>query len=141
MKQPEHLLVIDAQGGGIGNRLIVKLKEAFPQMDITAVGANHIATMAMKKAGADQVATGENAVIVACRHADIILGPIGIIIADALLGEISPAMAAAVCQSRAKRILIPCNQCDNIIAGVTGLNMSALIQSAVEELRAICKKS
>lgn len=129
-----HILVIDAQGGGIGRQLVSSLKQALPQATVTAVGTNSAATAAMLRAGADQAATGENAVIVGCRRADLIVGPIGIVIADSLLGEITPAMAVAVGQSRAKKVLIPVNQCDNIVAGVSDLNLGRLIQSALEEI-------
>ena len=88
----------------------------------------------MLRAGATQAATGENSVIVACRRADVIIGPVGIVIADSMLGEITPAMAQAVGQSRAKRILIPVNLCDNIIVGVTDLSMTKNVQNAVEIL-------
>ena len=91
----------------------------------------------MLKAGADQGATGENSVIVACRTADIIIGPIGIVIADSMIGEISPAMALAVCQSRAKRILIPVNHCDNIVVGVSDLRLGSLIREVVERIGAL----
>lgn len=129
-----HILIVDAQGGGFGKQLVGAVKRNFPQAEITAVGTNSVATGAMLKAGADHAATGENAVIVGCRKADIIAGPIGIVIADALYGEITPAMALAVAQSNAKRILIPYNHCDNIIAGVSDLSVGRLIQSAVEEI-------
>lgn len=134
-----NILIIDAQGGGIGRQLVSAVKQAVPQATITAVGTNSTATAAMRQAGADQSATGENAVIVACRKADIIAGPIGIVIADALLGEITPAMALAVGQSPARRILIPVNHCDNIVAGVTDLSLGHLIQSALEEIRKVCR--
>ena len=78
-----------------------------PEARLTAVGTNSLAANAMRKAGAPRAATGENAVVVNCRSADIIVGPIGIVVADALLGEITPAMATAVCQSHATRVLIP----------------------------------
>lgn len=133
-----NILIIDAQGGGIGRQLVSAVKQAVPQATITAVGTNSTATAAMRKAGADQSATGENAVIVGCRKADIIAGPIGIVIADALLGEITPAMALAVGQSPARRVLIPVNHCDNIVAGVTDLSLGHLIQSALEEIRKVC---
>ena len=94
----------------------------------------------MIKAGADYAATGENAVVVNSKRADVIIGPVGIVIADALLGEITPAMAAAVGQSRAKRILIPVNHCDNIVVGVQDLNLGRLIQEAVELIAAEVKK-
>jgi len=100
-----------------------------------AVGTNSAATAAMLKAGADQAATGENAVIVAARRADIIVGPIGIVIADSMLGEITPAMANAVAQSEAKRIFIPFSHCDNIIVGAAGCSMGKLIQEAVAEIQ------
>ena len=132
-----NLLVIDAQGGGFGKQLVTAIKRDFPEIEITAVGTNSVATGAMLKAGADHAATGENAVIVGARKADIIAGPIGIVIADSLYGEITPKMALAVAQSNAKRILIPFNHCDNIIAGVSDLSVGKLIQSAVDEIRKI----
>ena len=102
-----EILVIDGQGGGLGRQLVAAVKKAVPQAVVTAIGTNSAATSAMLKAGADRAATGENAVVVGCRRADVILGPIGIVMADALLGEITPAMAQAVAQSDARRILIP----------------------------------
>lgn len=128
------ILVIDAHGGGIGKQLVSAIKKTLPQARITAVGTNSLATSAMLKAGADQAATGENAVVVGCRRADVIVGPVGIVIADAQLGEITPAMALAVGQSSAKRILIPVNHCDNIVVGVSDLSMGRLIQEAVERI-------
>ena len=89
----------------------------------------------MLKAGADNAATGENAVVVNSRKADVIVGPIGIVIADALFGEITPIMAKAVAQSSAKRILIPINHCDNIVVGVSDLNIKKLIQDVISELQ------
>lgn len=128
------ILVIDAQGGGVGKQLIAAVKQKMQDAVITAVGTNSTATAAMLKAGADYAATGENAVVVACRKADVIIGPVGIVIADALLGEITPAMAAAVARSDAKRILLPFNHCDNIIVGVTDFHVGRLVQGAVAEL-------
>lgn len=128
------ILIIDAQGGGIGKQLIAEIKKNIPGADITAVGTNTVATSAMLKAGADRAATGENAVVVNSRRADVIIGPIGIVIADAMLGEITPKMANAVAQSGAKRILIPVNHCDNIVVGVADLNIGKLIQAVIEEL-------
>ena len=131
MERRPNILVIDAQGGGIGRQLVAAIRQELPEAGITAVGANGAATAAMLKAGADRGATGENAVVVACRGADVILGPIGIVIADAMLGEITPRMAAAVAQSGAKRILIPFDHCDNIVAGVPETSMKALVKAAV----------
>ena len=132
-----NILVIDAQGGGLGRQAVAAIKQNFPDYEITAVGTNSAAATAMLKAGADHTATGENAVIVGCRRADVIVGPVGIVIADALYGEITPNMALAVGQSRAKRILIPVNHCDNLIAGVPDLTLSRLVESVVEQLRAL----
>ena len=127
-----NILVIDAQGGGVGKQLVAAIKKACPGLHITAVGTNTAATSAMLSAGADQAATGENAVVVNCRKADVIIGPIGIVIADSLLGEITPAMALAVGQSPAKRILIPFDNCDNIIVGTEQMSARKRIESAVE---------
>lgn len=131
------VLVIDAQGGGIGKQLVSAIKENIPDAIVTAVGTNSAATLAMLKAGADNAATGENAVVVNSKKADVIIGPVGIVIADALLGEITPVMAKAVAQSRAGRILIPINHCDNIVVGVRDLNIRNLIQDVIYELRKI----
>ena len=130
-----NILVIDAQGGGLGKQLITRIKKEIPDVFVTAVGTNSIATAAMLKAGADEAATGENSVITACRKAQFIVGPIGIVIADAMIGEVTPAMAVAVAQSPAKRILIPFCNCDNFIAGVNEFNTGQLIAGAVEQLK------
>ena len=119
-----NVLVIDGQGGGIGKLLVSGIKSEYPDFFVTAVGANSIATSAMLKAGADAAATGENAVCVGCRK----------VIADALLGEITPKMAAAIGQSDAKRVLVPVNHCDNIVVGVGDIPMAKLVQSAVKEI-------
>ena len=132
-----NILVIDGQGGGIGKQLVSSLKAARPSDALTAVGTNSAATSAMLKAGADAAATGENAVIVNCRTADVIIGPVGIAIADSLMGEITPAMAKAIGQSRAKRILLPLNRCNTLIAGVSDLSTSHLIQCVLHELTRI----
>lgn len=131
-----NILMIDAQGGGIGKQIITAIKKSYPSVDITAVGTNSTATANMLKAGADHAATGENAVIVGCRKADIIIGPIGIVIADSLYGEVTPKMAAAVGQSTAKRLLIPINQCDNIVLGVTSISVQDMISHILTFLSA-----
>lgn len=132
-----EILVIDAQGGGIGRQLVAAVKKAFPGDRVTAVGTNSLASSAMLKAGADLVATGENAVVVGCRRADVIMGPIGIVIADAMLGEVTPAMALAAGSSRAKRVLLPIGHCDNTVVGTKELSVSQLVQEAVECLRTV----
>ena len=134
-----RIVVIDGQGGKMGRQLAERIGAAYPQAELTCVGTNAIATAAMLKAGADRAATGENAVIVNCRYADIIVGPVGIVIADSIWGEVTPAMALAVGQSRAKRILIPVNLCDNVIVGASGIPMSKLVQSAAEAAAALLR--
>ena len=139
MERQPNILIIDAQGGGIGRLLVSAIRQELPDVSVTAVGGNSAATAAMLKAGADRGATGENATLVACRGADVIMGPIGIVIADAMLGEITPKMAAAVAQSGAKRILIPFEHCDNIVVGVRDSGMKALVKEAVAVLTGIVK--
>ena len=129
-----NILVMDAQGGGIGKQVVTAVRTRFPEVTITAVGTNAAATTAMLRAGADEGATGENAAVVCCRRADVIIGPVGIVIADAMLGEVTPRMAVAVGQSAAKRILIPVNHCANFIAGVADLSVGRLVDSVVAEL-------
>lgn len=130
----KKIVVIDGQGGGMGRQLIAAIKAAHPDLALTAIGTNAIATAAMIKAGADRAATGENAVIVACRTADVIIGPIGVVIADALLGEITPAMAAAVGRSEAQKLLLPVSTCSNIVVGVADASVGALARKTIELL-------
>lgn len=125
------ILVIDGQGGNLGARLVKLIAERFPDEELIAVGTNSAATSNMLKSGAKSAATGENAVIVNARRADIIVGPIGIVIADALMGEVTPGMAVAVGQSDAARVLIPMTRCDTMVAGVSG-NTTALLESAMD---------
>ena len=129
-----ELLIIDGQGGRLGRQLVEAVLKAHPEVTLTAVGTNSLATETMMKGGARRIATGENAVIVGARRADVILGPIGIVLADALLGEISPAMAVAVGQSRAVKILIPLNRCETLVAGVNEPGAGALIADALKKL-------
>ena len=132
-----RVLVIDGQGGGLGRQLVAAISAACPDADLTAVGTNSLAASAMLKAGAARAATGENAVLVNARRADVIVGPLGIVIADALLGEITPAMAAAVGQADAKRILIPVNHCDNYVVGIADVPVGTLVQSAAQKVKAL----
>ncbi len=130
-----NILVVDAHGGGVGKALVAGIKQNVPEAQVIAVGTNSIATTAMMKAGADKCATGENAAVVCSRNADVITGPIGIIIADALLGEITPRMALAISRADAKRVLVPMKNCGNIVAGVGNMNMAELIADAVCEIK------
>lgn len=129
------IMVIDGQGGGLGRILVSSIKEAFPKSEVLAVGTNSAATYQMMKAGADNSATGENAVIVGSRKVDLIIGPIGMVIADSLFGEITPKMALSISQSTAKRIIIPINHCDNLVAGVQDLSMNKLVESALSLIK------
>ena len=116
-----------------------RVKAAGLPLETLVVGTNAIATAAMMKAGADRGATGENPVLVACRDADIIAGPIGILMADALMGEITPAIAVAIGQSRAQKVLLPVNShCGKIVVGVRELTLSRIMDEAVEVLRELC---
>ena len=113
------VVVIDGQSGRMGQLFIER------------------AAAAMLKAGACAGATGENPILVACRTADIIVGPIGILAADALMGEITPTMAVAIGRSEAKKLLLPVNQCSNIVAGTQNMSLSRLMDEAVELLRSL----
>ena len=135
----KKVLIIDGQGGMLGKQMVEAVKKILPEAEITAVGTNPMATTSMLKAGASNGATGENAVIVGTRQADIIVGPVGIAIADSLLGEITPAMAVAVGQSNAKKILIPVNKCNNIIIGAGSKSTSELIAEAIETIEKISR--
>ena len=134
-----RVVVIDGQSGRIGQLFIERAAAAKLPCTIDCVGTNAIATAAMLKAGAANGATGENPVLVACRTADVIVGPIGILAADALMGEITPAMAVAVGQSAAYKLLLPVNQCRNLVAGTQNLSLSKLMDEAVETLRSLCQ--
>ena len=123
----------------MGRQLVASVKKEFPQAEITAVGTNSIATSNMLKSGADPAATGENAVIVGCRKADVIIGPVGIAIADSMYGEITPVMAAAVGQSDAKKLLIPMNQCNNVIVGIKNVSMGSMVEAVIEQLKDVIR--
>lgn len=131
MKQ-KRILVIDGQGGRMGATLVAQYKAAALPAEIIAIGANSAATAAMLKAGADAAATGENPVVVNAATADIIAGPMGILTANALLGEITPAMAAAVSESPAQKLLIPVNRCSVTVVGVEQLSLGEYVKLAVQ---------
>ena len=135
-----NIVVIDGQGGQIGAQLVKEITANFNNINLTAIGTNAVATQAMLKAGAKNGATGENPVVVACRKADVIIGPIGIVIADSLLGEITEKMALAVSKSNAVRILLPMNRCENLVAGVSNLNTASIIADALSKLDNIISK-
>lgn len=133
----KKIIVIDGQGGGLGKNITEQLKKEWPDAEVTAVGTNSAATAAMLRAGANIGATGENAVIFNCKTADIILGPLGVCLSGAMHGEISAAIAAAVSESPAVKLLIPISKCNARIVGVAEKNMAALIAEMMNELRDI----
>ena len=132
-----NVVVIDGQSGRMGQLFIERAKAANLNCTFTAIGTNAIATAAMRKAGAEAAATGENPVIVACRSADIIVGPIGILVADAMLGEITEKMTLAISRAGAKKVLLPVNQCGNLVAGTQNLSLSRVMDEAVEAVRSL----
>ncbi|MBQ9210324.1 MAG: DUF3842 family protein [Clostridia bacterium] len=135
-----NILVIDGQGGKLGRKLVESIRKVCPDAEITAVGTNSMATENMMNSGcANHLATGENAVIVACRWAQIIVGPFGIATADAMMGEISPAMANAVASSPAYRVLIPMNLCNTYVAGVVK-GSAAILEDAMDHIQRIVGK-
>ena len=130
-----NILVIDGQGGRLGRRLLESIRKTCPEAHITAVGTNSMATEYMMNSNcANQLATGENAVIVACRTAQIIVGPFGIATADAMMGEISPAMANAVASSAAYRVLIPMNLCNTYVASIMK-GSAAIMEDAMNHIK------
>ena len=135
-----NVAVIDGQGGRLGRMLVEGIIAAGIDCRITAVGTNSLATAAMLKAGAQAGATGENPVLVASRDADVIIGPLGLLVADSLLGEITPAMAQAVGRSQAVKLLLPVNMCNNRVVGVGDHSFAELVNSAIRELAGLARQ-
>lgn len=131
-----RITVIDGQGGSLGKALVAAIKKRFPEEEVFAIGTNALATGALLSGGADAAATGENPVLVACRTSEVIIGPIGLLAADSLHGEITPAMAVAVGQSPAHKILLPITKCNVSIVGKQELSAKEMIEGAVAELAA-----
>ncbi len=138
----KKICVIDGQGGGIGSTIIKKLKELFQEtIEIIALGTNAIATAQMLKARANRGASGENAIVQTVKTVDIIIGPVGIIIANAMMGEVTPEIAKAVATSPAKKFLIPLTQENIEIVGMSSVPLPHLIEDMVEvNLKQILKK-
>ena len=134
------IVVIDGQGGRLGRLLVEKVRSRLPQAQVYALGTNTVATTAMLKAGADFGATGENPVIRNVMDADGVLGPVGVIVANAILGEVTPAMAEAVGSCRARKYLIPMNSCGVVVAGVEELPLPGYVAQAVDSLAAELEK-
>ena len=131
------ITIIDGQGGRIGKSVIEQIKKKHPERELYAVGTNSIATSAMLKAGADYGATGNNALIVNAADSDLIVGPIGIVFANALLGEITPAVSTAIGASKAFKILIPVNRCNHFVAGCKEASMGDYIRIAIEKIESM----
>lgn len=129
-----RIVIIDGQGGGVGKLLIEQLVQACPQAELIAVGTNAMATANMMKGGTANGATGENAVVYNCRRADVIVGPIGIVMANAMLGEITPKMAEAVTSNDAALFLIPMNRYHATVVGVEGKKLTEYIKEAVDKI-------
>ena len=130
------VMVMDGQGGGIGAEIIKGLRqEPGAEMEILALGTNSTATSRMMKAGANKGATGENAIVRTCGKADVIIGPIAIIISNAMMGEVTPGMTEAVCSSNARKILIPLTQENVRIIGVNGEPLPHLVGQAVKAIK------
>ena len=127
------IVVVDGQGGRLGKLLVEGVKARLPRAQVYALGTNSIATSTMLKAGADFGATGENPVIRGVMDADAVLGPVGIVVAHAILGEVTPAMAEAVGGCRAKKFLVPMNSCGVVVAGVKEQPLPAYVAQAVEQ--------
>lgn len=128
------IVVIDGQGGRLGRLLVEGVKERLPQAQVYALGTNSIATAAMLKAGADFGATGENPVVRGTADADVVLGPVGIVVAHSILGEVTPAMAEAVGGCRAKKFLIPMNSCGVVVAGVREQPLPSYVAQALDQM-------
>lgn len=133
------VVLIDGQGGKIGKMVAEAIVKENIECDLYAIGTNSTATNAMLKGGASQGATGENPVVVACRDADVIIGPIGIVSADSLLGEVTPAMAVAIGQSLAVKLLLPVSHCNNQVVGVKSVTINEMVKETVERLKELTK--
>lgn len=128
------IMIMDGQGGGVGRSLVEELRAAYPEADLIAVGTNATATANMMKGGTTSGATGENAVVYNSSRVDVIVGPIGIVMANAMLGEITPKMAEAVASSDARILLIPMSRCNATVMGVEGRKLSDYVKEAVEKV-------
>lgn len=132
--EPKRICVIDGQGGGIGSTVIRRLRESFGErIEIIALGTNAIATVQMLKAKANRGASGENAIVQTTRTVDIIIGPVGIALAHAMMGEVTPRMAEAVSSSPANKLLIPLTQENVDIVGTDSMPLPHLIDTLIQD--------
>jgi hypothetical protein len=131
-----RIAVIDGQGGGLGKAIIERLRKELPdQIGIIALGTNAMATSLMIKAGANEGASGENAISYTCSKVDVIIGAIGIIVANSMLGEFTPRMTQAIADSPAKKFLIPLNRCNIEVIGTNGETLPRLIDSLIVSIK------
>ena len=129
----KKICIVDGQGGGIGSAIIKRLKERFEEnVEVIALGTNAIATAQMLKARANKGASGTNAIVQSVRRADVIIGPVGIIMPHAMMGEVTLEMAEAVCRSEAKKVLLPLTQENISIVGVTGFPLPQLVDELLD---------
>lgn len=133
------IVVIDGQGGRLGKLLVEAVKDRIPQAEVLAVGTNGIATATMQKAGADYVATGENPVVRGVMDADVVVGPLGIVVAHSILGEVTPRIAEAVGGCRGKKILIPMNSCGVSVAGTQEMGLAGYVKLAADQAEAFLR--
>ena len=133
------IVVIDGQGGRLGKLLVEAVKDRIPHAEVLAVGTNGIATATMQKAGADYVATGENPVVRGVMDADVVLGPLGIVVAHSILGEVTPRIAEAVGGCRGKKILIPMNSCGVSVAGAQEMGLAGYVKLAADQAEAFLR--
>lgn len=130
------ILIIDGQGGGMGKSLIAGIRREGLPVRLVAAGTNAMATAAMMKAGADVGVTGENAILFNCPRADLIVGPIGIVLANAMYGELTPAVARAVAESDAPKVLIPSARCHVQVAGLPEKPVGSYMEDGLALIRA-----
>jgi len=128
------IVIIDGQGGRLGKLFVEQVLTKLPQAEIHALGTNSIATATMLKAGAHCGATGENPVVRGVMDADAVLGPVGIVVAHAILGEVTPTMAEAVGACRARKFLVPMNSCGVVVAGVKEESLQSYVTQAVDRM-------
>ncbi len=131
------IAVVDGQGGGIGKAVVEEVRKAFPDLYILALGTNALATGQMLKAGATEGATGENAIIHNMEHVDVVIGVVGILCANSMMGELSPAMAQAIGGSHTHKVLLPINRCHIHVVSVAETGLSRHIRNVIDELREI----
>ena len=135
-----RIAVVDGQGGGIGRAIVEKIKASIPGVEVLALGTNSAATGQMLRAGADDGATGENAIVHNMRYVDIVVGVIAIINANSMMGELSPKMAQAIGESRAFKVLLPINRCNIHVVSVEDAPLGVHLDNAVKAIKEYVKK-